>query len=376
MLLLLLIGSDLQTKLIIFTIFFSCAVCAIFFTSYFFSLLIQRREDEIKKIREDRESLLLRLLFEDNSEESNDEILAGYKEFSPIVKGNYLGKKKRKLLRQMMIDEMLKMKKNLSGAGVEDLYKLYDKLSLHEDSYRKLETKKYQLIVMGIRELSEMNFKTYYRFIYRCTNHPQEDVRIEAQVAIVRLFGVKGLRFLSIVTYAISEWQQMTLLHLLNNMKKDKPKGFDKWFDSKNDSVIIFSLRLAEMYNCLEFLEKIQHLLHHPNDTVKIQSVFCTRNIYDESTEPQLLAYYPIVNKPVRMAILVVLQSLSTDLSIPFLYKQLFDNDVEIRFCILKVLHRLCESIDIINVIENEPEKKESIVRMLEQIKSEEHIYN
>lgn len=366
------ITNDLQAQLIIFSILFICVVCAIFLSSHFFSLLIQRREDEIQSIRDDRESLLVKLLFDGNSEESNNEILGNYKEFAPIVKGNHLGKKSRKLLRQMMLDEMLKIKKNLSGTGVEDLYKLYDKLSLYEDSYRKLASNRYQLMVMGIRELSEMNNQVYYRSIYRCTNHAQEDVRIEAQVAIVRLFGVKGLRFLSRVTYTISEWQQMTLLHLLNNMKNEKPKGIDTWFDSKNDSVVIFSLRLAEKYNCFELLKEIQEFLHHPNDTVKIQSVSCMRNIYDESSETLLITYYRIVAKPIKMAILDVLQSLATEHSIPFLYQQLVEgNDVEIRFSVLRVLYNLCDSVDIIAAIANEPEKKDSIILMLEQIKSE-----
>jgi len=339
--------------------------------SHFSSLLIQRREDEIQSLRDDRESLLVRLLFDDNSEESNDDILAGYKEFAPIGNENYLRKRKRILLRQLMIDEMMKMKKNLSGSGVEDLYKLYDKLSLYEDSYQKLTSKKYQLMVMGIRELSEMNYKAYYRSIYRCTNYAQEDVRIEAQVAIVRLFGVKGLRFLSRVTYTISEWQQMTLLHLLNNMKNEKPKGIGTWLDSKNDSVIVFSLRLAEKYNCFELVGKIQQFLHHPNDTVKMQSVSCMRNIYDEGSELQLIAYYRIVEKPVRMVIMDVLQSLASEQSIPFLYQQLVTDDAEIRFSVLKVLHNQCDSVNIINAIENMPEIKETIIRMLEHIDSE-----
>ncbi len=371
MLLLSFIGSDLQTKLIIFSVIFCCAVCAIFFTSYFFSLLIQRRDSEIQRIRNERESLLVRLLFEDNSEEFNDDILGGFEEFKPISKGNSLSKKKRKMLRELMIDEMLTIKKNLTGAGVEDLYKLYDKLNLYHDSYRKLTSNHFQLMVMGIRELSEMNFIAYYRSVYRCTNHPQEDVRMEAQVAIVRLFGVKGLKFLSRVTYTISEWQQMTLLHLLNNMKNVKPQGIDQWLDSKNDSVVVFSLRLAEKYNCFELLEKIQHFLHHPNDTVKIQSVLCMRNIYDESTESQLLAYYLVVNKPVRIAILDVLQSLATEQSTEFLYKQLADDDMEIRLNILRVLHKLFDNVDIINSITLEPEKEDSIILMLDHIKNE-----
>jgi hypothetical protein len=371
MLLLFLIGNDLQTELIIFTIIFSCTVCVIFFTSYFSSLLIQRREDEIKRIRDKKESLLVRLLFEDNSDEFNDEILAGYNEFKPIGKGNRLGTKKRKLLRQIMIDEMLKMKKNLSGAGVEDLYTLYDKLGLHEDSYNKLASKKYQLMILGIRELSEMNCKTYYRSIYRCTNHAHEDVRIEAQLAVVRLFGVKGLKFLSRVTYTISEWQQMTLLHLLNNMKNEKPKGIETWFKSENISVIIFSLRLAEKYNCFEFLKEIQEFLHHSNDTVKIQSVFCMKNIYDENSELLLTAYYRIVTNPVKMIMLDVLKSLASEQSIPFLYQQLADDDAEIRLGVLRVLSGLCDSGDIIIAIENELEIKDSVILMLEQIESE-----
>jgi len=371
------IGRDLQTDLIICTILFSCAVCSIFLIAYVSSLLIRRRDNEIQRIKDERESLLIRILFDENSKELNNDLLVNLNEFKSKEKRIHLRKKKRKLLRQMMIDEMLNLKKNLSGVGVEDLYRLYEILGLHEDSYQKLISKKYHLMVMGIRELSEMNCHIYYRFIYRCTNHIQEDVRIEAQVAVVRLFGVKGLRFLSRVTYPISEWQQMTLLHLLNNMKNEKPKGIDNWLDSKNDSVIIFSLRLADKYNCFELLGKIQRFLHYPNDLVKIQSIFCLRNIYDENTEFQLLAYYQIVNKTVQLAVLDVLQSLSTQNSLFFLRQQLVNNDdVEICFAVLKVLHTLSDRMDIINTIEKKPEIIESIMQMLDQIEGEKQLYS
>ncbi|MDM8161848.1 hypothetical protein QUH73_18675 [Labilibaculum sp. K2S] len=374
MLLLILVRWDLEAQLIFFAILFIGAVSAIFFIAYFSSLLMQKKEDAILEKRDERESLLLTILFEENSEK--DDLLVGFKEFNIDVKGNGLRKGKRKMLRQIMIDEILKMKKNLSGAGLEDLYKLYEELRLYKDSYKKLTNNHFQLMVMGIRELSEMNHKVYYRSIYRCTNHVQEDVRIEAQLAIVRLFGVKGLRFLSRVTYTISEWQQMTLLYLLTNMKNERPVDIERWLDSKNDSVVIFSLRLADKYNCFELLEKIGHCLYHPNETVKIQAVLCLKNIYNENTELELLAYYQVVSKRVQIAVLEVLKSLATQDSVFFLYKYLVSCELEIRFSIVRILNGLCEGIDIIRAVEKEPEIKESVIQMLEQINNEKLQYN
>ena len=134
------IGRDLQTDLIICTILFSCAVCSIFLIAYVSSLLIRRRDNEIQRIKDERESLLIRILFDENSKELNNDLLVNLNEFKSKEKRIHLRKKKRKLLRQMMIDEMLNLKKNLSGVGVEDLYRLYEILGLHEDSYQnKLE---------------------------------------------------------------------------------------------------------------------------------------------------------------------------------------------------------------------------------------------
>ena len=125
MLLLSLIESDLPIKLIIFIALFCFAVCGLFFISHFSSILIQRREAEIQSIRDDRESLLVRLLFDANSEVFNDEIHAIYEEFKSIGKEKPLSETSRtwieKELKPYFADSLKKQKADLSEMAFEHI---------------------------------------------------------------------------------------------------------------------------------------------------------------------------------------------------------------------------------------------------------------
>lgn len=65
-----------------------------------------------------------------------------------------------------------------------------------------------------------MDQKNLLTKIYRETNSKNEFVRSEAQIAIIYMTGFNGLRFLDVISYPLTLWQQIKLLEQLRLLEK------------------------------------------------------------------------------------------------------------------------------------------------------------
>jgi hypothetical protein len=366
--------QDLETKLIFASLLFSSTVIFIYLISVWISNRRKKRERELNKIREQRQEMLSLILFDDNPESEAYQTIFGLPEFASHSTTR-LGKRKKNRYRQIMLNEMLDIKKNLSQASLTPLYELYNKLELHKDSLRKMKSRKYREVVLGIREAASMNYKYHYKEIYDFTNHPNEIIRVEAQEAMVRIWQSSGLRFLSKSSYDVSDWEQMSLINLLQLSNNKKPKHISKWLSSDNYTIVIFALRLSALYNCYELLEKIYNCLYHTHDRVKTEAVNCLKTIYDENTELLLTDYFKQVSTTVQRSVMRALASMASSESTSFFFQQLRHNDVEIRFWAVKSLHSKGYEHQILTALENEPEQQSDVMLMLDQIKTEENLY-
>jgi hypothetical protein len=243
--------------------------------------------------------------------------------------------------RQFMIDELIKAKKNLSGTASENLLKLFNQLQLQKDSMKKLSSLKWHIKARGIQELSLMDQKHMLKKIFRLTNNRNEFIRMEAQSAIVQFYGFEGLRFLNTVSQPISEWQQIKLLALLPRMAAAIPEGLETWLVSTNDSVILFVLKLAAINHRFELHDKIAACLDHSNPLIKIQAVKCLQDINNDSTAASIIRPYPSQGKPYQLAVLDTLNLIATENEIPFLKKELLNEDNTLKLSAARALIKI-----------------------------------
>ena len=158
--------------------------------------------------------------------------------------------------RQVFIDEIIHVKKNLFGAPVENLKMLYGQLEFDKDSLKKIKSEKWYVKAKGLQELSIMEQVQYVKELFRLTNHSNESVRNEAQCALINFYGFTGFRFLNVVIHPLSEWQQIQLLNYLHDAKSTDPHQLKKWLRSNNESVVTLALRLASFYNSYEVYDE------------------------------------------------------------------------------------------------------------------------
>lgn len=225
--------------------------------------------------------------------------------------------------RQLLVDELVQGKKSLTGTAATNLVLLFNQLGLSKLSLQKLNSRRWHIKARGIQELAVMEQRQLVTRIYRLTNAHHELVRMEAQSAIVQLYGFEGLRFLDIIDTPISEWQQITLLRLLARMPGIQPEKVANWLSSSNDSVRIFALKLVAEHHLRQLHDQTAPCLQHPHPPVRMQTVRCLKEIYTDRTSDALIQAYDTQNIPCRLAILDTLGSIGAPDNGAFLSQQL-----------------------------------------------------
>ena len=215
---------------------------------------MEKEEQLHQYLLEKYQSLIINYLFGSASAE----------EFRSIASDTYR--------RQVLIDEMIDVSINLKGEENKKLISLYKLLNLDKDSINKAHSRRWHIKIKGIRELAFMNIKDANAIIYKALNSSNEILRMEAQIALVRLNDDNPFEFLSNLTSHFSLWEQITLHELIVHHNIPLP-SFQKWLTSPNPTVVIFALRMIREFKQKESEDNILETLFHQDPSVRYLAV-------------------------------------------------------------------------------------------------------
>ena len=281
---------------------------------------------------------------------------------------------KNKHARQFAINELINCKKNFSGTVADTIVQLYNQLDLKKDSLKKLNSKrKWHVKARGIQELYLMDQKDVLKPIYKNTNNKNEFVRMEAQTGVIHMTGFAGLRFLDVISYPLTEWQQIKLLEQLRltSKKEDLSENIGDWLLSKNVTVVVFALKLADEYQQFTLRDNVINCLVHPQEQVRTQAVKTLVKLADQLTPTILLGYFRKEGFVNRAMMLDALAILATEKQTDFLLTLLDDPNNIIKLKASIVLAACsAKGMDILEkrAIE-EPEPFERILRHVKTVK-------
>ena len=193
----------------------------------------------LNKRRLEREEILHQYLLEKYQGLIIDYLFgnASPEEFSAIASDTYR--------RQVLIDQMIDVSINLKGDEGKKLLSLYKHLNLDKDSIARANDYRWHKKIKGFRELAFMNIKDANDAIYKALNSSNDILRMEAQIALVRLSDNDPFEFLSHLKSPFSLWEQITLHDLIIQHNIPLP-SFKKWLTSPNSTVVMFALRMIQ----------------------------------------------------------------------------------------------------------------------------------
>ncbi|MDB5251658.1 MAG: hypothetical protein JWP27_827 [Flaviaesturariibacter sp.] len=242
--------------------------------------------------------------------------------------------------RKLLIREIVKACKSLAGVASDNILWLYGTLGLQEDSLKRLRSKTWFVKARSIQELAEMRQNDQITKIYRETNSRNPYIRREAQIAVVKMTGIDGLRFLSVLSHPLSQWQQICLLAQLPDYAEIGTDRLEKWMKAPNHSVVEFALRLLVHYQRYDLISSVEAFMEHPNAAVREQAVKTIVALSPDTALSALGARLPTGSVNIKRCYLDMHQSmLSTDTA--GLSSLVQDGDEDIRTEAQRLLRRL-----------------------------------
>lgn len=271
--------------------------------------------------------------------ESEEELEQVYSQaYVQDMQRTFLRKKKS---RAFMITALLQFHKGIQGAAADNIKWLYQKLTFKNDALHQLSSRQWHKKAAAIQELAEMRQQDCITKIYRYTNHNNYYIRSTAQVAVVKLTGFEGLRFLNVISQPITQWQQVCLLQQLASDTNIKEEKLQDWLLSSNETVVELALKLVKAYAVHSVHDQLVQCLQHASVHIRTEAIMILKDVANATTASVLKAHYPKAEKTERMAILKVLHTIGTSDDISFLEKQLDTADHLLRNEIQKTLQEL-----------------------------------
>jgi HEAT repeat protein len=221
--------------------------------------------------------------------------------------------------RNLMISELAETSKKFRGVTMENILWLFEKMDLEKQLLENLKNKKWHKKAKAIQQLAYLKQKNSIKIILQFVNHQNDLLRMEAQIALVKMTGFEGLEFLNKATYPVSEWQQLRLIEELSSHKCTSLDKLREWLKSENLSVVNFALRLVEIYQQYDFYEEVKNCLSHPSMLVCKNAISTLSNISNETTADLLITHFARYDSFIQIKILKILQADGTENQLPFL---------------------------------------------------------
>jgi len=164
--------------------------------------------------------------------------------------------------RQVLIDQMIDVSVNLKGDSREKLTRLYNDLELVTDTLARVRSRRWHKKIKGFRELAFMGIREGNEEMINSLNSKNEILRMEAQIALVRLSDNDHFEFLSHLRRPFSLWEQITLHDLIIQHELPVP-DFRRWLSSENPTVVMFALRMIREFKQKEAEPEMKKVMLH-----------------------------------------------------------------------------------------------------------------
>jgi hypothetical protein len=238
---------------------------------------------------------------------------------------------------------MIDLSVNLKGEIREEIQELYLRLGLKRDSMKNAYSRKWHNNVKGFRELAFMNIRDANEKMKESLNSSNEILRMEAQIAMVRLSDGNHYEFLDLLEKPLSLWEQVTLheLQIQHNLKVPK---FKKWFSSDNESVVMFALEMVSWYKQRGVGKEILGLFVHKNEQVRLTAYRVCGEIELKMAFPELIKIYPGETSRNKLEILQAFARVPQEKYLTFLKSVLdLEEDVQLQIAATKAMENTGE---------------------------------
>src|SRR5690606_30203431 len=295
---------------------------------------LRKRSQEAAKFRSEYEALLVEYLY---SGDESGKLTEAQESIVKKVRENIKKPSKRKVIVSVLFNLM----DEVSGEMSDAVKTFYYKTGLIHYAYERLKSLKWNVVAKGIGELRCFRIEEANAMVAPFINHSKSEVRSETHLYMVNLFLFEGLSFLNDLKEPLSEWIQIQLLETLQKFDNQEICDIRPWLKSKNNSVVLFALKLAQIYNQFEVKETLMDLLSHEDKNIRIKSIDVLAHLYGIEAKEMLMANFNTLSLEEQISFFKMLEKLVVPDDEPFVEAYLFHKNFEIQLLALKILKEI-----------------------------------
>ncbi len=246
------------------------------------------------------------------------------------------------LFKDVMIQEIILLNKNMKGEFKLKLKLIYRKLDLMQHTLEKLKSKRWDIITSGIVEINEMDVTEAKVQVSKFANHQNFYIRSNAIATLLNIGEDSNLKVLADQGFPLSKWQQMKYYRIIRSLNSKRPAQVNLLFESPNQSVRIYGYKLVRYLGLFENLEKLSSIYSTAeiNEKVEILNVYDAFSFEDgiEQVHKDLFTDDP----KLFLAVVKVLKNIGSTESQAALIDRLGTlSDFEMKKCVLEAIHSL-----------------------------------
>ena len=319
---------------------------------------MQARQIETDRLMEQFESFLFDYL----TVEHNEDI---YKKIDLISKSEFN--------REILINQMRELSKSMSltmSIGVNEearvqLRELYTHMHLDQDSIRKIYNAKWHIQVKGFRELAFMDVVEATDKVRQALKSKNNILRMEAQLALVRLNENDPFGFLDHLIHPFTLWEQLNVYELITIHDLPIPQ-FSRWTSSSNKTVVIFALRMIQVFKQQQAAPQVIECLNHSDKDIRLMAVTVCGEIQLRETLPHLKYMYKNEEYTNGLAIVHAMGKMPDEMMLGFL-KLVLDkeDDVQLQIEAAKAISKMGEEgiAALVKLMKSEYKNYQIIIR-------------
>lgn len=263
--------NDFKMLVLLFslTMFF---LAAVFLVIFMFLVKTKKRRKEVLTQR------FKNLCYEPLSNLLFEYELADLKEFSPRKMWEFFPSTEagNKLFKDVMIQEIISLNKNMKGDFKMKLKLVYRRLGLVDHSFKKLESSHWDVVTTGLVEINEMDVVEAAPLVQKYTHHQNFHIRAQAVATYLNISHDMSLQVLVHQTYPLSRWQQMTYFRIIRFLNSQGSKAeIERLFYSYNESVRIFGYKMVRYLGLVDRLELLLEKYTESGTAEKIEILRC-----------------------------------------------------------------------------------------------------
>lgn len=292
---------------------------------------LRKDEKKVAEYKREYESDLITYLYAGNDEE---EISAEQQIIIEKLRSCASDEFKRRII----VSTLLRLRNEISGEMADAIQKLYFQSGLKSFALKRLKSKKWYVVAKGIRELTQLHVKEVEDKIVLLVNHPKKEIRKEVQLYLVTLFHFDGLKFLDILQTQLSEWDQIQLLEVLQRFDEQEIPDINPWLKSENNSVVVFALKLAKIYNQFEAKDAIMNLLAHQQKKIRIDAIHVLSHLHAVEAKDILKNNFDNLSEDEQIEFFKMLENVFETSDESFLLAHTTHQNFEIKLSALKII--------------------------------------